>query len=109
MSSNEEIREDAKRDAAYEEAKHQAPEPCGCQWVSECCGEPPGLRSDAATASHVGTCPRCKDHVGFERSDKNTWKYLGTTLYGDDADGNRGVLLRTYECRACGRAMEVRA
>ncbi len=83
------------------------PEPCGCQEVSECCGVVPGLRSDAATMAHVGICLRCNEHVGFEKSDENTWKFRGATLYGDDADGNRGVPLRTWECTECGQELEV--
>ncbi len=90
-----------------EDIRPYIPEPCGCQWVSECCGVPPGLRSNAATASNVGICPRCGDHVSFEKSDENTWKFLGTTLYGDDADGNRGVPLRAWECIICGNEVEV--
>ncbi|KKM16759.1 hypothetical protein LCGC14_1682570 [marine sediment metagenome] len=84
-----------------------APEPCGCQRVSECCGVPPGLQPNAAVASNVGICPRCNDHVGFEKSDENTWKFLGTTPYGDDADGNFGVPLRAWECIECGQEVEV--
>ncbi len=88
------------------------PEPCGCQGLSECCGAPPigpeaGPWVPPTKDSPVGVCGQYHEHVGFEMSDENTWKFLGTTLYGDDADGNRGVPLRAWVCTVCGNEIEV--
>ena len=101
MSTPEEIREDAKRDAIYDARERDAPAPCGCLFLSECCG------ASLVAATLTGFCPECHDHATFEPSEENTWKFLGTTLYGDDADGNRGVPLRAWECIMCGQEVEV--
>lgn len=61
MSTREEIRGDAKRDAYQDDG----PDPCEC-----------GMRQ---------------------------WSLAQT----DDADGRRGVPLRLWECRNCGREQEV--
>ena len=82
------------------------PEPCGCVWVSDCCGVG-DMMGDVGKDNPVGLCTGCLDHAGFERSEEDTWKFLGTTLYGDDVDGNRGVPLRTWECTECGQEIEV--
>lgn len=36
-----------------------------------------------------------------------SWLLRDVTVYGDDADGNRGVPLYLWECKNCGREMEV--
>ena len=82
------------------------PEPCGCVYLSDCCAAP-DVMSDAGKDNPVGICARCQDHAGFSPSEEDTWKYLGQTLYGDDADGNRGVPLRTWVCTECGEEIEV--
>ena len=35
------------------------------------------------------------------------WFLVDTSVYGDDADGNRGVPLRVWECHNCERKVEV--
>ena len=35
------------------------------------------------------------------------WFLVDTSVYGDDADGNRGVPLRVWECHNCEREVEV--
>jgi hypothetical protein len=113
MSTLEEIREDGKRQDAEERFEYESPEPCGCQMLSACCGMSPGYGGRAGVGGPfvadtlTGFCPKCHDHVGFEKSDENTWIFKGATTYGDDADGNRGVPLRAYECRVCGNEVEV--
>lgn len=37
-----------------------------------------------------------------------SWVLADATIYGDDADGNRGVPLYLYECVSCGNEAEVR-
>ena len=99
---------EAKRDAAYDELEREAPEPCGCQWFSGCCGAAPHASSpDVDTGTQVGICGQCRDHAAFEPSEENTWKLTDTSVYGDDADGNRGTRLRAWECRECGKEVEV--
>ena len=108
MSTAEDIRQDAKRDAVYVALEREAPEPCGCQWLSECCGAGPHAASpDVDTGTQAGICGQCQNHTGFEKSDENTWKLISTGVYGDDADGNRGVPLKAWECRECGQEVEV--
>ena len=77
------------------------PKPCRCQWVSTCCGAP------LSEMDSTLTCSRCHDHTTFEPTDEDTWKFMGTTLYGDDADGNRGVPLRAWQCTECDEEVEV--
>ena len=36
---------------------------------------------------------------------ERTWRLTQRYMYGDDADGNRGVPMELYEC-ACGNEME---
>jgi len=36
------------------------------------------------------------------RCGAHSWECTEQTVYGDDADGNRGRPLRVYECRKCG-------
>ena len=109
MSTLEDIREDAKRDRYYEWLEAVTPTPCGCLFFSSCCGAPPGFGSDVAADSPTGICGKCRDQAAFESSEENTWKLIGTTLYGDDADGNRGLPLRTWECCECGEELDVLA
>ena len=81
------------------------PEPCGCVYLSDCCGAShvrPVLKGASA-----GLCASCFEFTGFSPSYEDTWKFLGTTLYGDDADGNRGVPLREWVCTECGEEIEV--
>ena len=82
------------------------PDPCGCVWLSECCGGG-DVMMDVAADNTVGMCTKCLDHAGFERSEEDTWKYLGRTTYGDDADGRRGRLLYTFECTECFEQVDV--
>ncbi len=35
------------------------------------------------------------------------WFLVDTSIYGDDADGNRGVPMKTWECHNCGNEVEV--
>ena len=107
MSTPEDIRQDARRDAICDALEREAPEPCGCLFLSHCCGAPPGFGSDVADDSLAGICAQCRDFAAFEPSEQNTWKLTGTTIYGDDADGNRGVPLKAWECRECGQEVEV--
>ena len=44
-------------------------------------------------------CPECTER---------TWSYRGSYLYGDDADGNRGIRMELWEC-ANGHEIEVTA
>ena len=37
---------------------------------------------------------------------ERTWRFRGVSVYGDDADGNRGVPMEAWEC-ACGNEIEV--
>ncbi|KKK92971.1 hypothetical protein LCGC14_2697560 [marine sediment metagenome] len=39
---------------------------------------------------------------------ERTWRLRERYVYGDDADGNRGMLMEVWEC-ACGNEMEVPA
>ena len=90
------------------DVEREAPEPCGCQWLSECCGAGPARDAPIVnTGTQIGLCGRCRNFVGFEKSDENTWKLTGTSVYGDNADGNFGVPLKTWECRECGQEVEV--
>lgn len=83
------------------------PGPCGCTWLSECCGAPPHMATpDVAADSPAGICSQCRDNTGFE-PEETAWKYKGQTLFGADADGNRGVPLLHFECPECGNEMEV--
>jgi hypothetical protein len=107
MSTLEDIRQDGKRQDAEERFEREAPAPCGCLFFSSCCGAPPGFGITVTADSPTGICGQCRDHAAFEPSDENTWKLTSTGVYGDDADGNRGVPLRAYECRECGAEVEV--
>ena len=82
------------------------PEPCGCVWVSDCCGAE-DVMIPPTKDNPVGICAGCLDHAGFSPSYEDTWKYLGRITYGDDADGNRGVPLRTWECTECYEQLDV--
>ncbi len=44
-------------------------------------------------------CPSCLDRA---------WTFMGRWVYGDDADGNRGITMETWEC-ANGHEIEVTA
>lgn len=110
MSTAEDIRADGKREDYKTKMERMMPEPCGCQWLSECCGAAPvGAFSDPTLMADapVGTCSRCLDSIGFEKSDEKTWEFRGKDVYGDDADGNRGVPMTLWECSACGDEVEV--
>lgn len=108
MSTLEDIRQDGKREDAEDKREREAPEPCGCQWLSECCGAAPHAASpDVDTGTQAGICGHCQDHTAFEKSKENTLKLIYTGVYGDDADGNRGVPLKAWECRECGQEVEV--
>ena len=108
MSTPEDIREDGRREDAEERFERESPEPCGCQWLSECCGVAPHTAApDISEYNSAGICAQCCHYVSFEKSDENTWKFRGASVYGDDADGNRGVPLKAYECRECGNEVEV--
>ncbi len=43
-------------------------------------------------------CGGCRERV---------WHFKGRTVYGDDADGNRGIPLEAWECGNCGAEIEV--
>ncbi len=108
MSTLEDIRQDGKREDAEDKLEREAPEPCGCQWLSECCGDAPDAGSpDLEKDNSVGICGTCHGPVTFEPSKENTWKLTSTGVYGDDADGNRGVPLKAWTCRECGQEVEV--
>ncbi len=107
MSTPEDIHEDGKRQDAEERFERESPEPCGCLFFSSCCGAPPGFGISVAADSPTGICGQCRDHAAFEPSEENTWKFIEVSVYGDDADGNRGIRLQTWECRECGEEVEV--
>ena len=102
-------REDYKRQTYEDRLASVVPESCGCSgWVSACCGASPWEYSDVATDNLAGICGQCHENTGFEsQGDKDTWKLIMTTTYGDDADGRRGVPLHIFECTYCGNEEEV--
>ncbi|KKN32721.1 hypothetical protein LCGC14_0811070 [marine sediment metagenome] len=105
MSDAESIQEDAKRERYLE---HIVPEPCGCVLLSECCSALPHEASpDVSKDNPAGICGACRDNVGFESSDEQTWVQIGSDTYGADADGRRGVPLRTFRCTECHEEEEV--
>ena len=113
MSTPEEIRYDGQQEDREEALEREAPEPCGCLFLSECCGAPPGYGGRAGVggpfvaATLTGFCPKCHDYATFAPSEENTWKFVGAYVYGDNADGNFGVPLKAWECRECGNEVEV--
>ena len=76
------------------------PEPCGCVYLSDCCGAG-DVMGDVAKDDPDGICAGCLDHAGFSPSYEDTWTLVDRTIYGDDADGRRGVPLFTFECSEC--------
>lgn len=108
MSDYESMREDAKRERHEEKLESVLPEPCGCEMLSVCCESRPHEASPDVDRKHiVGLCGRCRDNTIFEPSQEQTWVQISSEIYGDDADGNRGVLMKTFECTECKEELEV--
>ena len=68
--------------------------------------DPETMREDAKRERHEekmeslmpGECGDCG---------ASEWNLVDTFLYGDDADGNRGVPMRVWGCRECDNETEV--
>ena len=81
-------------------------EGCHGVWLSECCGAE-SIASDVAEDNRAGICGGCKDFTGFEPGEHDR-RCIGTDpAYGADADGNRGIILRDWECRECGELTSI--
>ena len=100
MTDPETMHLDAKRDALHDMMERLQPEPCGCEWLSECCGaRPHEATPDVGKDNQAGICGQCREFTGFELG--GTWACIGRDPnYGADADG-RGVMLYEWEC-SCG-------
>lgn len=108
MSDYESRYEDAKRERYEEQQEAILPDPCGCEFLSECCGIAPGEASpDVSKDNLAGICGGCREHTAFEPSQEQTWVQTYSGIYGDDADGNQGALMRMFECTNCRAEKEV--
>ena len=108
MSDAESRWEDAKRERYEEQLETVLPEPCGCEMLSECCGASAHEATpDVSKDNAAGVCGACREHTSFEPSDEQTWVQIDSSMYGDDADGNRGVSMRVFQCKVCKEEKEV--
>lgn len=108
MSDLESRHEDAKRERWEEKQEAVLPEPCGCEMLSDCCGTLPHQSTPDVTKDNpIGVCCQCLGNISFEPSQIQTWVQTDSDTFGADADGNRGVPMKTFTCTECKAEKEV--
>ncbi len=78
MSDAESRYEDAKRERYEEKQEAVIPEPCGCEFLSGCCGRLPSEATpDVGKDSLTGICDGCNDH-SYDYNDGRYVDYIYT-------------------------------